>query len=148
MMNGYRIRCRIRYRIRYMNDACLCKLQLQYRICISYTISYVRYRIRYRIYCIRYRMLNVRYRMSDVRYRIRHLQKLRYRRCLVQVLAIFVYDVVYDIVRNIVCQMYDIVRRTYDIVYDICKNYDIVGFWYRFLPLLYTTSYTISYVIS
>ena len=61
--------------------------------------------------------------------------------CLVQVLAIFVYDVVYDIVRNIVCQMYDIVRRTYDIVYDICKNYDIVGFWYRFLPLLYTTSY-------
>ena len=37
--------------------------------------------------------------MSDVRYRIRHLQK---RRFLVQVLAIFVYDVVYDIVRNIV----------------------------------------------
>ena len=103
-----------------MNDACLCKLQLQYRTCISYTISYMRYRIRYRIYCIRYRMLNVRYRMSDVRYRIRHLQKLQYHRFLVQVLATFVYDVVYDIVRNIV--------GFAEIVYDmqiLCRYYTI-----------------------
>ena len=42
--------------------------------------------------------------------------------------------------------MYDIVCLTYDIVYDICKNYDIVGFWYRFLPFLYSTSFTKSYV--
>ena len=58
--------------------------------------------MRYYIYRIRYRIPNTRYRMYDVRYRIRYLQNSRYRRFLLLVLAIFVYDVVYDIVRHIV----------------------------------------------
>ena len=79
-------------------------------------------------------MLNVRYRMSDVQYRIRYLQKLRYRRFLVQVLAIFVYDVVYDIVRNIavlqksytICKFYvGIIRYRTSISYAMSVLYDI-----------------------
>ena len=39
--------------------------------------------------------------------------------CFGPVLAIFVYNIVYDIVCHIVCQNYDIVYQTCDIVYDI-----------------------------
>ena len=65
--------------------------------------------------------------MPNVRYRIRYLQKLRYRGFFGRFLAIFVYDVVYDIVRHIEVFaeiVYDMVRFT-SLLYDITRLYRI-----------------------
>ncbi len=55
--------------------------------------------------------------MYDILYDI--VRYTRYRRFMVQVFAIFTYDVAYNISRHIVRQTYDIVCVTYNIVYDI-----------------------------
>ena len=84
----------------------------------------IRYRIRYRM---SHRMSKLRYRIPNMRYRIRYMKKLRYRRFFLLVLAIFVYDVVYDIVRHIVVFaeiVYDMVLFT-SLLYDIARPYRI-----------------------
>ncbi len=90
-----------------------------------------------------------RYRIPNIRYCIRHLQNLLYSMFKVKVFANRIYDITYDIEYDIVCQIYDIVYQTYNVVYDFFKIYDIVCFWYRSLPVVYSTIlYTILHTIS
>jgi hypothetical protein len=122
----YRIRYRmsnIRCRIFDTPISYIKKYTTSYTItCIRHTISYttsykiydivcfwggschfyIRRRIRYRI---RRRMSNIRYRMSKIQYRIPYIRyRIRYRiKCTISyvfggVLAIFIYDVAYDVV--------------------------------------------------
>ena len=67
--------------------------------------------------------------MPNVRYRIRYMKKLRYCRCFSQVLAIFVYDVVYDIIRHIVV---------------LLKSYTICTFHIAIIRYCTAISYTMS----
>ncbi len=101
-------KCTISYIIHTISHTISTKIAILYVFGTGLCHFCIRRSIQYRI---RYRMSNVLYCMQNIRYRIRHLKKMRHRMFLVQVFALFEYDVAYDIVYNIVIFA--------DIVYDM-----------------------------
>jgi hypothetical protein len=131
--------CFISYTISYAKCTILYVIHtISYMISTKIVISYVfwtilchlciRRHIRYRI---QYHMSNVQYGMPNIQYRIRHLKKLWYHMFLVQVFAIFVYDVTYDIVYNIIIFA--------DIICDMRKSHCYYTILYAYIVCIIAT---------